>query len=104
MKYKDKEFDLFGTRFKLTHVDKIETENKEIFTSGSTNSAAHEIKIALKDYNGNIVDSNDYTITLLHELIHAILDQGQYSSCSSDEPLVEWLARCLKSLKDQKII
>lgn len=46
------------------------------------------------------MDKSDAKITLLHELIHAILDEGQYSNASNDEPMVEWLARCLKSLMD----
>lgn len=46
------------------------------------------------------MDKSDAKITLIHELIHAILDEGQYGNASNDEPMVEWLARCLKSLMD----
>lgn len=46
------------------------------------------------------MDKSEAKITLIHELIHAILDEGQYHGSSADEPMVEWLARCLKSLKD----
>lgn len=43
-------------------------------------------------------------LSLLHELFHAVLAEGQYLSSTSDEPLVEWLARCTKHLIDQKVI
>jgi hypothetical protein len=34
----------------------------------------------------------------MHEIVHAILDEGQYGEISSNEPLVEWLAKCLIQL------
>lgn len=68
--------------------------------SGSTNSAAHRITLARLDYEGNSMSRGEAKITLLHELLHAILDEGQYSAQSEDEPMVEWLARCLKFLMD----
>lgn len=103
MKFKDKKFDLFGTEYSLEYVDKIEAE-EGLFSLGKTNSAANAIQIARKGYNGQPIDSKEHRITLLHELLHAILDEGQYLNSSSDEPMVEWLARCLVSLIDQKVI
>lgn len=101
---KIKEFDLLGTRYTIQYIDKIETEDENLFRSGSTNPAAHKITLAKLDYNGNPMNKNESQITLIHELIHAILSEGQYHNASADEPMVEWLARCLKSLMDQKII
>ena len=46
------------------------------------------------------MSKDDMKLTLLHELIHAVLDEGQYGNVSADEPMVEWLARCIKSLLD----
>ena len=43
-------------------------------------------------------------ITLVHEIIHAVLDTGQYLEESQKEPLVEWLARCIISLLKQDIL
>ena len=40
---------------------------------------------------------------MLHELTHSILDTGGYNNSSSDEPLVEWIARCLNSLLKQNV-
>lgn len=101
---KKKEFDLLGTKYTIQYVDKIEVEEENVFRSGATNPAAHRITLAKLDYEGKPMNKNEAKITLIHELIHAILDEGQYHNSSADEPMVEWLARCLKSLKDQKII
>lgn len=40
----------------------------------------------------------------LHELIHAILGTGMYGEVSGDEPMVEWLARSIYSLRKQDVI
>lgn len=103
-KLKTKEFDLFGTRYTLEYPDKIESEDENTFTMGRTNSAANTIQVARLNYEGQPAEASELKITLLHELLHAILDEGQYNSSSADEPMVEWIARCLKSLLDQKII
>lgn len=101
---KSKEFDLLGTKYTIQYIDKIETEEEGLFRSGSTNPAAHRITLARLDFDGKPMDKSEAKITLLHELIHAILDEGQYHNSSENEPMVEWLARCLKSLMDQKVI
>lgn len=101
---KKKEFDLLGIKYTIQYIDKIETEEENLFRSGTTNPAAHRITLAKLDFDGNPMSKSEAKITLLHELIHAILDEGQYHSSSNDEPMVEWLARCLNSLIDQKII
>lgn len=101
---KNKEFDLLGVKYAIQYVDKIDTGDKHIFRFGSTNVASHKITLARLNYEGQPINKSDAEITLLHELIHAILDEGQYNNASNDEPMVEWLARCLHSLRNQKII
>lgn len=101
---KSKEFDLMGIKYTIQYIDKIETEDESTFRFGSTNAAAHRITLAKLNYEGNPMDKEEAKITLLHEVIHAILDEGQYHNSSSDEPMVEWLARCLNSLIKQKVI
>ena len=61
--------------------------------------------IELARYADNIrISDSDIIKTLLHEINHAILTTGQYLNPSSDEPLVEWIARCYYSiLFNQKI-
>ena len=100
-----KEFKLFNTIWKIEYVDSIETNSngEEQFSYGQANPLDHTIKIAR--YVGDVKQSKeDIKLTLLHELVHIIFITGQYNSCNSDEPLVEWIANCLMSLKDQKIL
>lgn len=99
-----KKFDLFGSKYTIEYIDKIETEDDNVFRFGTTNSAAQRITLARLNYDGDPIDKDSAKITLIHELIHAILDEGQYLNASADEPMVEWLARCIKSLLDQRII
>ena len=97
-------FKIFNSTWTVSFVDKIELPNSEGFFFGHTNVSANKILIALKDYDGNSLPQTTIEITVLHEIIHAILSSGQYESATNDEPLVEWLARCYYSiLFNQKI-
>ena len=100
-----KEFKLFNTVWKIEYVDSIETNNngEEQFSYGQANPLDHTIKIA-KCVGGVKQSKEDIRLTLLHELVHVIFITGQYNSCNTDEPLVEWIANCLMSLTDQKIV
>ena len=42
--------------------------------------------------------------TYYHEIIHSILNEGQYKEESDDEHLVEWIAKCLLQLKKQNAL
>lgn len=101
---KDRRFNIFGTKYSLRYKDSINADDPDRFTWGDTDGRIHQVQIATKDINGKAIDEDELDITLLHELFHAILSEGQYKSCSEDEPLVEWLARCTHSLKKQNII
>ena len=94
-------FKIFNSTWTVSFVDKIELPNSEGFFFGHTNVSANKILIALKDYDGNSLPQTTIEITILHEIIHAILSSGQYESVTNDEPLVEWLANCIYSLKQQ---
>lgn len=72
--------------------------------SGETDFTSRTIKIRVLDKEGHPIPRQESEICLLHELFHVILTEGQYLSCSDDEPLVEWLARCTKHLVDQKVL
>lgn len=103
MKLKNREVDIFGSKYSLEYVDKIESED-DMFIEGMCQSSAYRLQIAKKDFNNKEIDNSTHTRVLFHELIHAILNEGQYLQASSDEPMVEWMARCLTSLKEQKVI
>lgn len=100
----NKTFDLFGDKWKIQLVDKLvdEKDGHEYFGQ-SQRGARNLINIAKSLDNVNTTEDTRVQ-TLLHEIIHAICDTGQYFNISQDEPFVEWMAKCLYSLKKQKII
>lgn len=104
MNKKSRTIKIFTDKYKLQFVDRLEAEKEGDFAFGETNSARHIIQIATKGPDGEPLNDDIIEQTLIHELIHAILNEGQYLAYSDDEPLVEWLAKCLKHLINQKVI
>lgn len=102
MELKNKKFELLGTKYSIKFIDDIsDQEGNQVF--GCTNSSTREIFIA-KSVEGKTVPYNEIEITLLHELVHAILMTGQYIEENSNEALVEWVARCVYQLLKKNII
>ena len=100
---KNKSFNIFGTKYIIKFIDNVlDEEGNWIY--GRVDVSSKEIQVSIKLSNGKDVQENEILITLYHEIIHAILLTGQYMKSSEDEPLVEWLARCILSLKNQKIL
>lgn len=100
--FNNKQFDVFGTIFTIKLVDTLDKENN-IFHYGITKGNIKEIRISKEVMKTKQSDSEMY-VTLIHEIIHAILDTGQWLEESQKEPLVEWLARCIISLLKQDIL
>lgn len=104
MEYRDRTFKIFNTKYKLKFVDHIKSEKEGDFTFGTCNSQTFTINIVTKGIDGKPLSDNIINTTILHELLHAIFIEGQYLNSSSDEPLVEWTAKCLMHLINQKVI
>lgn len=104
MNKKNRTIKIFNSKYKLLFVDCIEPSRKEDFAFGYCNSARYYIKVSTKGADGKPLSDDIIKQSLIHELIHAILNEGQYLGYSNDEPLVEWLTKCLKHLIDQQVI
>ena len=100
--FNNKQFDIFGTIFTIKLVDTVDEEDK-LLHYGITECNTKEIRIRKEVMKAKQSDSEIY-LTLVHEIIHAILDTGQYFEESQKESLVEWLARCIISLLKQDIL
>lgn len=100
--FNNKQFDIFGTIFTIKLVDTLDKEDN-LLHYGLTEGNTKEISISKEVMKVKQPDSEIY-VTLVHEIIHAVLDTGQYLEESQKEPLVEWLARCIISLLKQDIL
>lgn len=100
--WKDFEFELFGTRWKVSFIDKAK-ETETTYQLGNCRAINGTIWVATQDNEGNPLTKRAIRINILHELTHAILDTGKYNNSSMDEPLVEWVARCINSLLEQNV-
>ena len=100
--FNNKQFNIFGTIFTIKLVDTLD-ENDNNLHYGITEYNTKEIRISKEVMKAQQPNSEIY-ITLVHEIIHAILDTGQYFEESQKEPLVEWIARCIISLLKQDIL
>lgn len=102
MEFKNKTVNIFGSKYKIKYVE--DCSDDEIFRFGRCDHVQKTILIATKDNKGNNLSPEEVKLSLYHELVHAILMSGQYLNSNKDEPLVEWLARCLNSLIKQKVL
>lgn len=98
-----KKFNIFGTTFRVLWMDVIPATEEEGFIYGQHNGVEKTLKIALKDKEGKTFPETEIELAFYHELTHAILSEGAYGY-TTDEPMVEWMAKCIRSLKQQKVI
>ena len=100
-----KKFNIFGTTFKVLWLDKITPEQDGDFIYGQHDGVAKTLKIALKDRDGKTdLPETEIELSFYHELTHAILGEGAYGGYTTDEPMVEWMAKFIRSLKQQKVL
>ena len=100
--FNNKQFDIFGTVFTIKLVDTLDEDDNNLHY-GLTEDNIKEIKISKEVMKAKQPDSEIY-VTLVHEIIHAVLNTGQYLEESQKEPLIEWLSRCIISLLKQDIL
>lgn len=104
METKDRQIKIGNSRWKVKYKDVLSSEDKEIFYFGLSDFIHKEIKLSTKLPDNKIMDKDTLQETYYHEIIHSILNEGQYKEVSKDEPLVEWIAKCLLQLKKQNAL
>ena len=100
--FNNKQFDIFGTTFTIKLVDTLDDEDNMLHY-GLTEGNTKEIRVSKEVMKAKQPDSEIY-LTLVHEVVHAVLDTGQWLEESQKEALVEWLTRCIISLLKQGIL
>ena len=92
MDMKDK-FTVFGTEYTIN-----ETESPTPFEDGSSQYAVcksqeYTVELTRTTVEGKPIPTSEREKMLVHEIMHAILNEGGYTDESNNERLVEWLAR-----------
>lgn len=97
--YEDFDFDLFGDTFHVHFQDQVfSKENNNYWVFGHSNYANLEISLSTKRQNGMPLLHQQIKQTFIHEVVHMILESGQFYDESYNEALVEWIAKCINQM------
>ena len=100
--YKNKTIKIFDTQWKIKFLDKVYNgESNWVF--GLSVGSKRTLYISLKDVNDKPLKDSEIQDTVVHEIIHAILDTLCFFDISNNEPAVEWLTKCFVQLEKQGI-
>lgn len=105
----EKIIDIFGTKYTLKYVDCPSSNTQEeldkgYYNEGFCSPTKRIIEVATKTKDGEAIPPYDLQKNTWHEVVHAILAEGQYMACNNDEPLVEWLTRNIVNILSQHVI
>lgn len=85
---------IFGTRYDVKFTEEPEKIDDKKYAYGKCSSQEYEITVTSKTSEGKQIPEDEKVRLTLHEIVHAVLNEGSYLQSSDDEPLVQWLARC----------
>ena len=100
-------FKVFESPWTIKFQERVTTETEDgriVWAFGIAKPAERKIFISTKTDEGVAIPASELKLTALHELMHAVFVTGQYLQANSDEPLVEWLARCIFSFMNNKTL
>lgn len=95
-------FNIFGTEYTVQYVTELTSKDGE-YIFGDCSGIDKIIRVNINNKEGKRLKQEEIELSFYHELCHAIFGEGQYN-VTNDEPFVEWSAKCLRSLKQQKVI
>ena len=90
--FNNKQFDIFGTTFTIKLVDTLDADDN-LLHYGLTKGNIKEVIISRKVIKAKQPDSELY-LTLVHEIVHIILDTGQWLEESGNEALLKQDVLC----------
>lgn len=89
------EFKVFNTKYDVEFREEPLPLENGSYEFGVCKSAETIIAVSNNDINKKALGKQEYEKNAMHEIVHAVLNEGGYNNSSDDEPLVEWLARCM---------
>ena len=99
-------FKIFGSNWIVKFKDNVTVptvDGEETWAFGTADPAKRIILVSTKDQSGAKMPAQEIRLTILHEIMHAFLMTGQYMQSNQDEPLVEWLARCVNHMIESNL-
>lgn len=97
--YEDFDFDLFGDTFYVHFQDQVfSKEDHNYWVFGHSNYANLEIDLSTKRQDGMPLLPQQIKQTFIHEVVHMLLESGQFYDESYNEALVEWIAKCINQM------
>ena len=103
MELKNRKIKIGNSTWKVKILDKV-NKDEENYWLGSSNSLYKTIEVSTKYPDNTDLEYITKLETYYHEIIHSIFSEGQYLDEEKNEPLVEWVAKCLAQLKLQDAI
>lgn len=98
-KHEDFTINLFGDDIDVCFHDKVFSDQDNTqWIFGNCNFAERVINISLQTPSGRNLTDSQIKQTFVHEMVHIMLESGQYYDASYDEGLVEWLAKCINMM------
>lgn len=98
-KWKNFSIDIFGTTWKIVFKDQVLNKfDNNSWTFGISHGYSRYIEISKRDRENQPIPDKEIEDTLVHELIHAVLDTMQLLQESSNEVMVEILSKFFLSL------
>lgn len=104
MEIKNRQIKIGNSRWKVKLEESMLGEDGESFYFGTSDATYKEIKLSTKLPDNTKINNDSLQETYYHEILHSILNEGQYNEESDNEPLVEWIAKCLLQLKKQNAL
>lgn len=100
--YKNRTIKIFDTQWKIKFLDKVYNCNNN-WVFGLSVGAERTLYVSLKDDKDKPLKDSEIQDTVIHEVLHAILDTLCFFDVSNNEPAIEWLTKCLIQLEKQGI-
>ena len=100
--YKNRTIKIFDTQWKIKFLDKF-YNCADHWVFGLSVGAERTLYISLKDEKDNPLKDSEIQDTVVHEVMHAVLDTLCFFEISNNEPAIEWLTKCLIQLEKQGI-
>ena len=104
MEIKNRQIKIGNSRWKVKLEESMLSKDGESFYFGNSNATYKEIKLSTKLPDNTKINNDSLQETYYHEILHSILNEGQYNEESDNESLVEWMAKCLLQLKKQNAL